>query len=252
MSIKFSTTDSSIVFQEPADLCIANVSGVTLCGWIKATSFPNASNESDIYFLSTVTGTNFTRAKISIYPNPSSSSGQILMKGRCLDGDTLQSFSGSSGLVPVNTWCHIAGLFDYTNKRFITYFNGAIDATSGVLTLGNAPTSNTASDTEAIGGEFNGSSASVKVFNGLIEDCRVYNRLLSAGELLTIYNCKGKDNIVYGLKHKYNLIEGYKGVQISSSSNVIRDYGSLKLNMQQFNEPYWDISILNHYRRIYA
>jgi hypothetical protein len=81
--------------------------------------------------------------------------------------------AASTGVLPLNTWTHIASTYDGANFRF--YVNGVL-----VGTTPGGGSINVANGALRIGG--NNSSVG-EFFNGLIDEVRVYNRALSAAEI---------------------------------------------------------------------
>jgi Ca2+-binding RTX toxin-like protein len=83
--------------------------------------------------------------------------------------------AASTGVLPLNTWTHIASTYDGANFRF--YVNGVL-----VGTTPGSGSINVANGVLRIGG--NNSSLN-EFFRGLIDEVRVYNRALSATEIAT-------------------------------------------------------------------
>ncbi|HYE98986.1 MAG TPA: LamG domain-containing protein [Planctomycetota bacterium] len=80
--------------------------------------------------------------------------------------------------VPLNTWVHLAGVYDGTAIRL--YRDGAEVASylqTGVMT-------NTGSQNVVIGAR---ASGDLHAFPGLVDDVRIYGRALSAAEILSLY-----------------------------------------------------------------
>jgi hypothetical protein len=99
------------------------------------------------------------------------------------------SISGSSGIVQrysntvraLNTWYHVAGVYNATTKSLDIYINGVLD--DGVL-KGTIPAAQTIpNQTVYIGRRSNG-----LYFGGIIDEVQMYNRALSATEIQTIMN----------------------------------------------------------------
>ncbi len=84
----------------------------------------------------------------------------------------------SSGVKSVNTWYHVAGVFDGSN--IFLYVNNVLEG-SGVLT---GPILNDITRNTYIG-RYNGVSNS---FNGFIDEVKIYNRALSAEEIFADYS----------------------------------------------------------------
>jgi hypothetical protein len=97
--------------------------------------------------------------------------------------------SGSSGFAQrnsvtirsLNTWYHVAGVYNSATRTLDIYVNGVLD--NGVLT-GSVPTVQTLPNSNVnIGRRSNG-----YYFAGVIDEVRIYNRALSGSEILTIMN----------------------------------------------------------------
>lgn len=231
----FAAASTETVAMGSGSTALANVSGATLCAWINPNSLPTPAGNS-VFGLSNGVAAGSSRAKIGVLGN-----GALRGNGRCLDTDANQDYSGGPiGVVTTGSWQHIAATFDYPNKLIRLYYNGTLNTTSGVVTWGTYPTSNTASLSMNIGSQHGGGS---EYWDGYIDDARCYNRLLSASELLIIASARGRDKIVYGLMHRYMLVEGAPGVSAPASPVVI-DVGQLRRNGTPANTPTWSTSLL--------
>ncbi len=83
----------------------------------------------------------------------------------------------------LNTWYHVAGVYNATARTLDIYVNGVLD--DGILT-GTVPASNpNASVSAAIGRRTGGSGY---YFQGVIDEVRVYNRALSQAEIQSDMN----------------------------------------------------------------
>jgi hypothetical protein len=100
-------------------------------------------------------------------------------------GFKLTSSSGSNMMrygattLQLNTWYHVAGVYDATARTMNVYLNGQLDNGSLVGTV-TATQQNSANNVN-IGRR----GTSGNAFNGRIDDTRVYNRALSAAEIQT-------------------------------------------------------------------
>jgi beta-lactam-binding protein with PASTA domain len=81
--------------------------------------------------------------------------------------------AASTGVLPLNTWTHLAATYDGANFRY--YVNGAL-----VGTTAGGGSINVANGALRIGGN---NSSTGEFFNGLIDEVRVYNRALSQAEI---------------------------------------------------------------------
>ena len=74
----------------------------------------------------------------------------------------------------INTWYHLAGVFDDTNNTYKVYINGAeVLSDTGFTWTPQAGT----------GTLHLGSTGSSQYFDGQLDDVRLYNRALSAAEI---------------------------------------------------------------------
>ncbi len=104
------------------------------------------------------------------------------------------------GVIPVNTWTHVAGTYDASTGQNIIYVNGAPVASrtrsGGIF--------NPATDF-LIGAQDAGSGVA-RFFPGLIDEVKIYNRALSASEIQAIYKagtagkCKPDHYLGYKVK----------------------------------------------------
>lgn len=76
--------------------------------------------------------------------------------------------------IPINTWTHVAGVYDTSGGTMTNYVNATADPT----TTSGAPAPTAGSNSLQIGKDY-GSNA----FNGNIDEVRIYNRPLSATEI---------------------------------------------------------------------
>jgi beta-lactam-binding protein with PASTA domain len=86
--------------------------------------------------------------------------------------------AASTGVLPLNTWTHIASTYDGANFRF--YVNGVL-----VGTTAGSGSINVANGALRIGGN---NSSTGEFFRGLIDEVRIYNRALSAAEITADMN----------------------------------------------------------------
>ncbi len=82
----------------------------------------------------------------------------------------------------LNTWYHVAGVFDATSGTLSTYVNGVLD--NGTLTGGPVPASQVNRTVNVNIGRRTGGY----YFNGIIDEVRVYNRALSAAQIQSDMN----------------------------------------------------------------
>ena len=108
------------------------------------------------------------------------STGKITWQVRNNDNSDSQ-FMRSNSNIPLNTWTHVAGVFD--GSRMLIYINGVLDATQSGVNHGS-DSSNTNkivvgdADYEPYG----------RYFRGLIDEAKIYNKALSAEEITQLYS----------------------------------------------------------------
>lgn len=126
-------------------------SAITLEAWVNPGSSSSTvcvigKNFTSSYFL----GIQGTTGRIIFYPK-----GNFFLRSR------------SSTSIPLNTWTHIAGVYDGTTTRI--YLNGVLDTSTTAIT--GAVTTNT--DSLFIGADRN-STVPAYFFNGLIDNVRIW------------------------------------------------------------------------------
>jgi hypothetical protein len=82
----------------------------------------------------------------------------------------------------LNTWYHVAGVYNAARRTLNIYVNGVLD--NGVLS-GTVPSSQFNANTIVFIGRRSGGG---NYFNGIIDQVRIYNRALSAAEVLADMN----------------------------------------------------------------
>src|SRR4029079_495747 len=100
------------------------------------------------------------------------------------------SISDNQGLVQrysltvraLNTWYHVAGVYNATAKTLDIYVNGVLD--NGVL-RGTVPSSRTVQNVNVNIGR---RQAGGFYFGGMIDDVRIYHQELSQAEIQTLMN----------------------------------------------------------------
>jgi hypothetical protein len=92
-------------------------------------------------------------------------------------GNTVARY-GATAMV-VNTWYHVAGVYDATNRTMNVYLNGQLN--NGVL-VGTIPAVQPDSNQNVHIGQRPGVPGSFN-FEGMLDDVRIYNRALSAPDI---------------------------------------------------------------------
>jgi glucose/arabinose dehydrogenase/PKD repeat protein len=155
---------------------LANPTGLQLTGsmtvsaWVNSAAFPAADAAIVSKRAGTEVGyqldTTTDRGPRTVGFKLTSSSGSNMMR---YGATTLQ----------LNTWYHVAGVYDATARTMNVYLNGQLDNGSLVGTV-TATQQNSANNVN-IGRR----GTSGYAFNGRIDDTRIYNRALSAAEIQT-------------------------------------------------------------------
>lgn len=96
-------------------------------------------------------------------------------------GKSPEGYHDGRTTIPLNTWTHVAAVWDSINKYHKIYVNGVEDLSISCTGAANA---NFATKKE-IGAESDGTS---RHFNGLIADVRIYATALRANDITTLYN----------------------------------------------------------------
>jgi glucose/arabinose dehydrogenase/PKD repeat protein len=167
-AIQLDGNDDFVNLDNPTGLRL--IGSMTVSAWIYSAAFPaddaaivsKRSGTEVGYQLDTTTD----RGPRTIGFKLTSSSGTNMMR---YGASTLQ----------LNTWYHVAGVYDATARTMNVYLNGQLDNGSLVGTV-TASQQNSANNVN-IGRR----GTSGYAFNGRIDDTRVYNRTLSAAQIQT-------------------------------------------------------------------
>ncbi len=93
----------------------------------------------------------------------------------------------SNQVLVINTWYHVASVWQASGNTMVLYINGVADAATPTVS-GSAPTSLSNNTSPLRIGNFRESGgANVKHFSGKMDDVRIYNRALSATEVKQLY-----------------------------------------------------------------
>lgn len=166
---------------------------LTFCAWIKPTANTG-------YAPVIAAGTN-TSYNVSL----NYSDGTITFQSR--SGGT--SYHGTTAILSLNVWYHIAGTLDSSGASVI-YVNGG-----SVSTSSNQQTPNSTSKANPRIGMTPRSDNSSR-FTGYIDEAAIFNRALSANEVSEIYNNKSYLNFqaMYRFENNFNDEGGtYNGTQ---------------------------------------
>ena len=92
-------------------------------------------------------------------------------------GNTVARYGATT--LGTNTWYHVAGVYDATNRTMQVYVNGELD--NGAL-VGTIPASQPSSTPNVNIGQRPGAPGNYN-FAGVLDDVRIYNRALSLNEI---------------------------------------------------------------------
>jgi hypothetical protein len=162
-ALSFNGSNSYVDLGNPAALRLTG--SMTLEAWIKAAA--NPSDDGQIVAKSNGQGW-------QLKTSPDTGAETFGTEVSSTSGTNTQRYSKT--VRSLNTWYHIAGVYDAASKTLNTYVNGVLD--SGTLN-GTVPGSQLDSSANVnIGRRTNGF-----YFNGIIDEVRIYNRALSQAEI---------------------------------------------------------------------
>lgn len=124
---------------------------------------------------------------------------------------TDSAFAYSNGVIPLNQWTHLIGVFDATTKQIALYVNGALNGNiiAQSANIFNVPTGVT------IGSGRMGSDQE-DFFTGSIDEPRIWNRALDAAYIAKLYKI---ESLTYS-----KLNTGANSVPIKSASSTNLSY----------------------------
>lgn len=211
----------------------AGASGLTLCAWIRATSF-DAGNPGVIMCHTNSTG-NVGPWKLQIQD------GGVGLRFVLGAGGSDSVITGAT-VFSTGTRYFVAATYDGADMRtFVNASQTQIGAKTGTV--------NSAAVNTRLFGADDGASFRRK-FNGIAEDFRIYTRALSVAELETIIGAQGRDNIVSGLLHRWRCNEGSEGATASGAGSI-KDSGAAQVNGTPIFSPTYRASQLS-FARAYA
>ena len=143
---------------------------MTLSAWINASAFPF----DDAAIIS-----KRQSANVGYQLDTTIDRGPRTMSFKISDaaGQTVARY-GATTLV-TNTWYHVAGVYDATNRTMQVYVNGKLD---NVALVGTIPAAQPASTPNVHLGQRPGAPGQFN-FAGVLDDVRLYNRALSQAEI---------------------------------------------------------------------
>jgi len=166
-ALSFNGTNSYVNLGNPTVL--KGTGSMTWAAWVKATATP--SDDGDI-----ISKSNSSGWHLKTSPDTGPHTFAIAVSG---SSGTAQRYSTT--VRTLNTWYHVAGVYNATTRSLDIYVNGVLD--NGVL-RGTIPASQTVPNVNVnIGRRTTG-----LYFAGIIDEARIYNRALSAAEIQTVMN----------------------------------------------------------------
>jgi hypothetical protein len=165
-ALSFNGTSSYVNLANPSALQATG--SMTWAAWVKATSTP----ADDGQIISKSSGSDGWQLKTSPDTGPHTF-------GVRVTGSTGVVQRYSATVRALNTWYHVAAVYNASARTLDIYVNGVLD--NGVL-LGTIPAAQTATTTNVNIGRRSGGF----YFGGVLDDVRVYGRALTAGEIQTV------------------------------------------------------------------
>ncbi len=147
---------------------LQNTGSMTLAAWVYATA--NPTNDGQIISQSTNGG------GWQLKTTPDTGPATFGVK---VTGSAGQTYRYSKTVRALNTWYHVAGVYNATTQTLDIYVNGVLD--NGTL-RGTVPSAQVLQNVNVNIGRRGGGY----YFNGTIDEVRVYNRALSAAEIQTM------------------------------------------------------------------
>jgi hypothetical protein len=165
-ALSFNGTNNYVNLGNPK--LLQGTGSMTWAAWVKATGNP----PDDAQIIAKSNGTSGWQFKTS--PDTGPETFAISVTG---SGGTVQRYSNT--IRSLNTWYHVAGVYNATTKTLDIYVNGVLD--DGIL-RGTTPSVQTGSTVNAnIGRRSTGF-----YFKGTIDEVRIFNRALSQSEIQAI------------------------------------------------------------------
>ena len=162
--------DDYVNLGNPTSLRITG--SMTLSAWVKSSAFPF----DDAAIISKRQSSNTGYQLDTTVDSGPRTIGFKITNG---SGSTVARY-GATAMV-ANTWYHVAGVYNATNRTMAVYLNGQLD--NGVL-VRTVPTAQLNSNQNVNVGQRPGSPRTFN-FAGVLDDVRIYNRALSLAEIQT-------------------------------------------------------------------
>lgn len=221
------------------DPVLRNAAAASISVWAYATAY--SATSANAVFVGRGVSRNSTRTIVAL---AAGTNGKIVLGCRAPDTGSFVVLTSASIQVPLNTWTHIVGAYNYVGNWVGLYVNGILTDSLTTASMGV----NT-SDTDSLGfmvGSNGLLPTPSEAWTGILDDVRVYNRLLSAEEAKTIWACRGKDCLLTGLRRRYIFREKSSGSTISTAV----DHSAMQRNATPLNSPVYAESILTFRRYI--
>ncbi len=180
-----------------------NVPGGTVMTWVRV----NTLTPSFQSLIGAQGATSTTRFKLTL-----TGSGGFTWRCNALDADATSVINGTTGLISVGVWIHVAAVTLFNVKTGIIYVNGKADVAAVFANMTAGNTSNTDCALASIGAHENGTS---NPLDGLMDDTRIYNVALSGDEIQTIYTGLGADNLIRGIQARWRLNDKSAGTIVN-------------------------------------
>lgn len=120
----------------------------------------------------------------------------------------------SFGVVPTNTWVHVAVTFDLPNNAVKFYMNGSLLSThSGI----SSPGSDNGMMSIGMQSPF---TCACNFFDGKMDELRIWNRVLGQCEIINNMSCEINPSIQTGLRAYYRFNNGYANATNPSFTTV--------------------------------
>jgi hypothetical protein len=175
-AFSFNGTNQDVSIGDPANLKVTT--GITIDAWINPSSGPSAGLGGIVTKWHQDASLSSTADSYAIWLSNTAPL-SVFTSIHTTDGGEPQ-FSG--GVIPLNTWSHVAMTYDAATGFYALYVNGVLVNS----TTTNAGLNIFATDAPIyIGSEAAGAG---RFFPGLIDEVEVFNRALSASEIQSIYN----------------------------------------------------------------
>ena len=152
-----------------------NGTGVTLAAWVRADSFPGASNDPRI--ISKAAGVAANSHVFMLSTTRRGTTDDVVLRGRVRVNGSTTTFRANEGVMLPGVWYHTAMVYDESTLKL--YLNGLEVASADVF----GPVDQADFIDVGIGGQPGGGNH----WDGLIDDVRIAQRPFSAAELRALY-----------------------------------------------------------------